>query len=67
MCRRSELGLLKNVIFKTDWMAKFYIIILCHVIFCRDVTICHDMSLISEMFISHCMKKVSLTSYASIR
>ena len=38
-------------------MAKFYII--CHVIFCRDMTVCHDMRFIS---ISHCMKKVIIDS-----
>ena len=28
---------------ETDYMAKFYII--CHVILCHDMTICHDMRL----------------------
>ena len=31
-------------------MTKFYII--CHVIFCRDMTICHDMRFISKIFVS---------------
>ena len=32
--------------------------ILCHVILCHDMTICHDMKFISEIVIYHCMKQV---------
>ena len=48
-------------------MAKFYAIH--HVILCHDMTICHDMRFISEVLISHCMRRVisdSLPQYAGI-
>ena len=41
-------------------MAKFYVI--CRVILCHDMTICHDMRFISDILISHCMKKVIIDS-----
>ena len=37
-------------------MAKFYVI--CHVILCHDMTICHDMRFISEVLIYRCMRRV---------
>ena len=45
-------------------MAKFYVI--CCVILCHDVTICHDMRFISEIVIYHCMKKVISDSLTSV-
>jgi len=37
-------------------MANVYVI--CHVILCHDMTICHDMRFISEVLIYHCMRRV---------